>query len=226
MTTTTTDAPARDWRSHALTQPEAILDDPAIMRALVKAQDGARGGNVLDLRGAALDRLSARLERLEEVHDIVVANAYDNVAGTAQIHRAVTSLTEADCVPALLDRLHGDLPSLLRVESIRLVTEGAALPDHPAVARRVPGTIRGLLGVPEDVPLRGVTLREGRPLDHALHGTPVESEAFVLLDNDGGDPDLLALGSSCAEMFRPGQGTDLLAFLGGCAERLLRRLPL
>ncbi|MGB0798616.1 MAG: DUF484 domain-containing protein, partial [Planktomarina sp.] len=75
-------------REKILNNPGVILDDPDVMRALVSADDLMRGGNVVDLRGIAMDRLETRLDRLEETHKSVIAAAYDNLAGTNQIHRA------------------------------------------------------------------------------------------------------------------------------------------
>jgi uncharacterized protein YigA (DUF484 family) len=63
--------------------------------------------------------------------------------------------------------------------------------------------------------------------DPALHGPQagaLRSEALLRLDLDGGGPGaMLALGAVEAERFRPGQGTDLLAFLAAALEIVLRR---
>ena len=217
------DAQPREWRDRALKAPETILEDPAVMRALVKAHERARGRNVVDLRGLAMDRLEARLERLEDAHRTVVANAYDNVAGTQQIHRAVLAVLDAPDADGILDVLAGEFATLLRIEAVRLVMECDAPPPHSIVACRRPGAVRAMLGIPDGVPLRPVTLREGVPSDRTIHGAAqVRSEAMIVLDL-GAAPALLILGSSEAALFRPGQGTDLLAFLGGCVARALRR---
>ncbi len=50
------------------------------------------GHNVVDLRGIAMERLEERLDRLEDTHRSVIAAAYDNLAGTNSIHRAVLRL--------------------------------------------------------------------------------------------------------------------------------------
>lgn len=219
---------APDWRARALREPEAILEDPEVMRALVAADDRRRGGNVVDMRGLAMSRLEDRLSKLEDAHRTVIENACENLAGTNQVQRAVLALLDSAGRDDLLAAMTGTVPGMLRVESARVVLEGSAAGDgpvHPAVACRAPGTIRALTGAAPDAPLRPVTLRDGVSVDPSLHAVRgIRSEALILLDLGGGRHSALwLLGSTDGALFRPGQGTDLLAFLGGCAERLLRR---
>ena len=66
---------AEDMRMRILRDPEAILEDMDVMRALVAANERAMGQNIVDLRGVAMERLDARLGRLEETHRSVIAAA-------------------------------------------------------------------------------------------------------------------------------------------------------
>ncbi|CAN0600428.1 unnamed protein product, partial [Ectocarpus sp. 12 AP-2014] len=56
---------AEDVRTRILQQPDVILEDIDVMRALIAANDRTMGGNIVDLRGVAMERLEARLQRLE-----------------------------------------------------------------------------------------------------------------------------------------------------------------
>ena len=47
----------QDLRDRLMAQPEAILEDRDLMRALVAANERAMGSNVVDLRGLAMERL-------------------------------------------------------------------------------------------------------------------------------------------------------------------------
>ena len=76
-------------REKIIAKPESILDDQDLMRALIAANEKAMGGNIVDLRGIAMERLETRLDRLEDTHRSVIAAAYENLAGTNQIHRAI-----------------------------------------------------------------------------------------------------------------------------------------
>jgi len=78
-----------DLRDRIIAEPEVILEDRDLMRALIAANERAMGTNVVDLRGIGMERLEARLERLEDTHRSVIAAAYENLAGTNQVHRAI-----------------------------------------------------------------------------------------------------------------------------------------
>ena len=85
---------AEDVRMRILQDPEVILEDTDVMRALVAANERAMGQNIVDLRGIAMERLEARLTRLEDTHRTVIAAAYENLSGMNQVHRAILSLLE------------------------------------------------------------------------------------------------------------------------------------
>ena len=76
-----------DLRDRILAEPETILEDRDLMNALVAANERAMGANIVDLRGIAMQRLETRLDRLEDTHRSVIAAAYENLAGTNQVHR-------------------------------------------------------------------------------------------------------------------------------------------
>ncbi len=81
-------------RAAIIATPDAILDDHDVMRALIAANERAMGGNIVDLRGIAMERLESRLDRLEDTHRSVIAAAYENLAGTNQVHRAILRLLD------------------------------------------------------------------------------------------------------------------------------------
>ena len=58
------------------------------------AKEEAMGGNIVDIRGIAMERLEHRLDRLEDTHRSVIAAAYENLAGTNQIHRAILRMMD------------------------------------------------------------------------------------------------------------------------------------
>ena len=215
-----------DWRARVIHDPEAILDDRDLMRALTRASEARRGDNVVDMRALAMERLEARLDRLEDTHRAVVANAYDNLAGTTQIHRCVLAILACRDLGELLDALDTEVRQILRVASVRLAIEGGATAEapHRVVACLPAGGVAAVTG--GDV-TQAVILR-ATPLDAPeARGEPntVRSEALLSLDlGPGRSPALLVLGATDAEAFREGQATDLLAFLGGCAGRVLRRM--
>ncbi len=227
-----------EWRARILTDPGLVLDDPVVMRALVMASEKAMGGNVVDLRGMAMERLESRLDRLEETHRAVIAAAYDNLSSTNQIHRAILKMLDAERFEDFVLELGRDVSEVLRVDCLRLVLEsadtgpearsGAALGKLDRVMTvRAPGFVEHYMSLGRNIAPRPIVLRQGEPADDAPYGprsADLRSEALMRLDlGKGRLPGLLAMGSEDPHRFKPGQGTDLLAFFTGVFERVLRR---
>ena len=223
-----------DLRRRIIEDPETILADRDLMAALVARQEAAAGGNVVDLRGIAMSRLEERLERLEETHRSVIAAAYENLAGTNQIHRAVLRMMDPAAFDGFMADLEGEVADILRVESVRLLLESTDVIEPTAfgafgdLLQMVPrGFVDDYATRGRGMPARQVTLRQLRPGDDGIHGAAgdwIGSEACLRLDlGEGRLPGLLALGCEDPHQFKPGQGTDLLAFFAGVFERALRR---
>ncbi|MGC9419465.1 DUF484 family protein [Rhodovulum marinum] len=225
---------ADDLRAKIIADPDVILDDPDVMRALVAANERMMGGNIVDLRGIAMERLEARLDRLEETHRSVIAAAYENLAGTNQVHRAVLALLEPDDFGGFLAALSGEVAAILRIDCLRLLLEShddaeeAVLSALGEVVQVVPaGFTEAYAGGAHGRSLRDVTLRQQVPGSTALYGekaADIRSEALLRLDfGPGRLPGMIAMGSEDPHLFAPNQGTDLLAFLGGVVDRTMRR---
>jgi uncharacterized protein len=230
----TSQAPISDEvREQLIAQPEAILQDHDMMRALVAANERAMGTNIVDLRGIAMERLEARLDRLEETHRSVIAAAYENLAGMNLIHRAVLRMLDPADFEVFMTDLGGEVADILRVDCVRLVLETAVAEESAAVKRlgkvlvvAEPGFISAYLGQQAHAE-RPVTLRQIQEQDGRIYGDSgfwVRSEACIRLDLGAGRlPGLLVMGAEDPHQFKPGQGTDLLAFFGGVFERAMRR---
>lgn len=232
----TEQAEARDrlLRDRILEEPDVILEDPDVMRALVTANERALGSNIVDLRGIAMERLEHRLGRLEDTHRSVIAAAYENLAGTNQVHRAVLRMLEPTEFADFLRDLSEDVADILRVDAARLVLESEATgptdaldPLRDVLQIAEPGFIDGYITRGRSIPVRPVTLRQVAQGDGTLYGDAgdwIRSEACLKLDFGAGRlPGLLALGAEDPHQFLPAQGTDLLAFFAGATERAMRR---
>ncbi|WP_113911858.1 DUF484 family protein [Roseovarius dicentrarchi] len=220
-------------REQIINQPDVILEDQDLMHALIAANERAMGGNIVDLRGIAMDRLEARLDRLEDTHRSVIAAAYDNLAGTNQVHRAILRMLDPTEFEAFLHNLAGEVADILRVDSVRLVLETAQTGSDPAVQKlgdvltvAEPGFVARYIEN-ERGGDRQVTLRQLGAGASTLHGSAaahIHSEACMRLDfGDGRLPGMLVLGAEDPHQFTPQQGTDLLTFFAGVFERSMRR---
>ncbi len=230
-----TELPA-NLKDEIVKDPSVILDDPDLMRALLKAQDETQG-NVVDLRGVFVERLEARLDKLEDTHRTVVAAAYENLAGTNQIHRAILSLLDAETFEEFLQVLDHDVANILAVDVIRLCLEsfkaegGTPIgPEGPlqnvVVALPEQGVAAYVTGG-RSSPARQVTLRPASEAKGSIFGDAaidVQSEAILRLDLGTAQmPGMVVFGSNDPNRFAPDQGTDLLAFFAHALERILRR---
>lgn len=221
-------------REKIISQPDVILEDQDLMRALISANERAMGNNIVDLRGIAMERLEARLERLEDTHRSVIAAAYENLAGTNQVHRAILRMLDPVEFESFLRDLGGDVATILRVDCIKLVLESVQNDEDPAVKRlgdvlsvAEPGFIENYLTTDRGGPVRQVTLRQIHEGDKRIYGREAEfmrSEACLLLDfGEDRLPGLLVMGAEDPHQFSPQQGTDLLSFFAGIFERAMRR---
>ncbi len=220
-------------REAILAEPDAVLEDKDLMQALVAANEQARGDNVIDLRGIAMQRLEARLDRLEDTHRSVIAAAYENLAGTNQVHRAILSLLEPMKFEDFLNTLGHDVAEILRVDRITLVLETTALREDPAINKMQgvlsvaePGFVDTYMNFGRTGPARDVVLRETDPNNTQIfadHAAQLKSEACLKLDlGKGRLPGMIVMGARDPKHFTPQLGTDLLAFFAGVFERSMR----
>ncbi len=224
----------QDLRDRILAEPDVILEDRDVMSALIGANERRMGSNIVDLRGIAMERLESRLDRLEDTHRSVIAAAYENLAGTNQIHRAILQMLDPLSFEDFIKTLASDVAATLRVDCVRLVLESVQESDDPNVRKlgqtlivAQPGFVADYVSGGRNVPLRPVVLRQVLPETDAIYGERagwVRSEALMKLDfGTGRLPGLLALGAEDPHQFRPTHGTDLLAFFAGVFERTMRR---
>ncbi len=232
-----TDEALAELRERILSDPAVILEDQALMRALLAADRRTAGRNVVDLRGVLVERLEERLDRLEDTHREVIAAAYENVAGMNQVHRACLALLDPVDFAGFLRVMTRDVAMILGVEVIRLGLEApAAEPGQPlgpagslrhVVVALPAGGVEGYVSRGRGLGTRKVTLRRLEAAPGELYGVEAEairSEALLRLDlGEGNLEGVLAFGAADPLRFHPDQGTDLLTFFAGVFERSLRR---
>jgi uncharacterized protein YigA (DUF484 family) len=221
-------------REAIISRPDVILDDKDMMHALIAANERSMGGNIVDLRGIAMERLESRLDRLEDTHRSVIAAAYENLAGTNQVHRAILRMLDPVEFETFLRDLGGEVAEILRVDAVKLVLESVQNDNDPAVQRlgdvlsvAEPGFIDSYLTQGRGGPVRQVTLRQIQNGNAEIYGSNcdwIRSEACLKLNFGAGRlPGLLVMGAEDPHMFGPQQGTDLLTFFTGVFERTMRR---
>jgi uncharacterized protein YigA (DUF484 family) len=219
----------QDFRDRILAAPEKLLDDHDVMKALMRASEAQAGNNIVDLRGLAMDKLEDRLEKLEETHRSVVAAAYENLAGTNQIHRAILEMLSPLTFEAFLDALGSTVAAALKVDCVALVLESTQavpkMPINPILRIMEPDFVAQYISAGRAS--RPVVLRQVQPDSGALYGEAaawVRSEAVMRLDfGIGRLPGMLILGAEDPHHFKPNHGTDLLSFFAAVFQRSMRR---
>ena len=223
-----------DTRDRLISAPESILEDRDLMNALIGANERQMGSNIVDLRGIAMERLESRLDRLEDTHRIVIAAAYENLAGTNQVHRAILQMLDPLSFEDFLKTVAAEVAATLRVDCVRLVLE-TVQDDHDPALRRLgdvlyigaPGFVGTYLSGGRNISVRPVVLRQVQPESDALYGDKagyIRSEALMKLDfGTGRLPGMLVLGAEDPHQFKSTHGSDLLAFFAAVFERTMLR---
>ncbi len=220
-------------RSLIMADPELVLSDDLVMRTLLGATaTGAR--NIVDLRDKLVERLEQRLEKLVHTNRSVIAAAYENVAGTRQMHRAILALVTAPDLGEFLRCLTREVPVMVGVDDVRLCIEAEVDDIRPAdslveglggrVLLAPEATVDEYLMLEGDTSPRPIVLRPCGDAAELIFGglTQTRSEALLRLDLGAG-VGLLAFGAADPDHFGPDQGIDLLSFVGSVVERLLTR---
>lgn len=185
-----------------------------------------QGRNVVDLRQAMMGRLQEELQRLRDHRGQLLTNARANQSAQAQTHRAVLAMLEAPNFEHLIHIVTRDLPQILQVDAVTLCVEvngpdSLGEPATPGVRRLERGAVDALLGEGQDL-----LLTDSAPETRDVFGAAadlVRSQALVRLQTSRSAPaGLLAVGSRERTRFHAGQGTELLSFLAGTLERLIR----
>jgi len=211
-------------RAYLEGNPEFLADNPELLATLTPPT--LRGdGAVIDMQRFMIERLQAEVVRLKSFQGELIEAGQSNMASQSQIHGAVLALLGARGFAHLTAIVTSEFVDLLELEAVALCLETA----HKSRPRKTlggahmlgPGVISRRLGQGRDI-----VLRREIAGDRAIFRTKaprVRSEALIRLHLDAGAPlGLLALGAGEEDRFHPGQGTELLAFLGRSLEHCLR----
>jgi hypothetical protein len=233
MKTSTEPLETEVLRETIVNNPELVLNDTAIMQSLVSANDKKRGKNIIDLRGAAMKSLQNKLGNLENTHKSVMAVAYDNLASTKQINRAVLKILEPNNFESFIDVCAGDMVKIMQVDFACLILEtkqknvdlkfsilGNYLIHAPT------GFIKKYMyldGTSNKVKLR--TLDTPNQFVFSKTSYKIGSEACLALDfGTDTPPGLLILGAKNPKQFSSTQGTDILNFFAKSYELIAGKL--
>jgi uncharacterized protein YigA (DUF484 family) len=182
------------------------------------------GRGVVDMQHFIINRLQRELEQHKSTRRDLISAGRDNTSSLDRIHSGVLRMMEARTFDHLLEVVTEDLNEVLEIDVATLCFESqdTMLSGLKINGLRVlpNGRVKRLMGD------KDVILRAEVDGDVALFGTnarKVKSDAIVRIRIGHDGPDgLLAMGSIDQSRFHPGQGTELLAFLGSALGRCIR----
>jgi uncharacterized protein YigA (DUF484 family) len=176
---------------------------------------------VVDLQHFMVERLRNDIARLRANQDEIIANSRDNLGTQERIHKAVLALLEAETFEEFIEIITGDLVLLLEVDVVCLCierTEGYnRRPKLDGLELLEQGAVDRIMGKGRQVLLRDDTI--GDPEVFGGASELVRSDALLRLKPSKAAPNaVLAFGTRHPGYFHPGQGTELLSFLGRIIE--------
>jgi uncharacterized protein len=183
------------------------------------------GDKIVDFQRFMVEMLRGELAGIRDCATAVIETSRSNMSIQTQTHAAVLSLVAAGDMDELVRVVSEDLPDLLGVDTAILAFEPVPEVDAAvsAICPLAPGDVDALLSADRNTRLMSILGDED--LLFAGSDQPIRSAALARVSlGEHRLPGLLALGSFEANIFQPGQGTDLLMFLARIVEVCLPRL--
>jgi len=206
--------------------PDFLSSRPDLV-AVLAPPERELGDGVVDMQRFMVERLRADVARLKLVQRKLISTSRNNLTSQGRVHAAVLAILGATSFEHLIAIITDELTMLLDIDAVGLCVESSQhgsgqLPSNTAGVQMLePGSADELLGSAH------VLLRSDVSGDPALFGPQaaslVRSDALVRLKVSRHAPaGLLALGARRPGIFHPGQGTELLVFLGQVIEHVIR----
>ncbi len=205
--------------------PKFLQKNPDALDYLVPPKDKTGGKGVADFNHYMLQKLKADKQMVLNTTRDIIEVSRENMNNLARIHSAVLAVLEAASFDDFIQTLSTDVPVLLDCDALSLVIEaeeGHTIP--PTESRFVRIMPKGTI----DQWMEGNSARIQSNIrgSDAVFGESaglVQSQALIRIDQTVKiPPAILAFGSRDPEMFTDGQGTELIAFLCQCVERVLK----
>ena len=207
-------------RQHA----DFLVQNPQIIDSL-EIPGKTEGRGLADLQQYMIEKLRDKLDLVTRERDLVITRSHHNKLTQDRTHRAVKALISAKNFEHLIDIISTELPIIMGMDAIAIGVEQPGDADIAApvegISCLLPGMVDGLIGAGQPAILRSHI--EG---DVCLYGTMaplIQSDALVRLHiSSTTPPAMLAFGSQLDDQFEPGQGTELIRFIGSVIENTIR----
>ncbi len=215
-----TEADVKEWLAQ---NPGFLEKHPDMCEVLLPPKENM-GRGVADFQHYMVQRLKKDKETVIETTRDLIEVSRINMNSVTRIHEAALRLLEAKNFIEFVQAITMDLATILDVDVAVMVieTNGQDIPNMQASGIKVVpmGTINQWMGENKTI------------LQSDIHGTEsiyggaarlVRSQAVLRVDiSMKTPPAVLCFGSRDPEMFRDGQGTELIGYLARVVERCFR----
>lgn len=204
--------------------PKFLQANPDALDYLIPPKDKSGGKGVVDFNHYMLQKLKEDKQSVLNTTRDIIEVSRENMNNLARIHSAVLKILEAASFDDFIQTLSTDVPVTLDCDVVSLVieaAEGQVPSSGTRLVRVVPqGTIDQWM---EGNAARVQSNIRGAEAVFGESAGLVQSQALIRIDQTVKiPPAILAFGSRDPEMFTDGQGTELIAFLCQCVERVLK----
>ena len=202
--------------------PDFLIKNPELFSVLTPP-NRSTGDGVVDFQNKMIEKIKSNLEDLQNNQGNLIDTSRNNLTTQVQVHEAVLSLIEAKDTDHLTHIVTHDWADKLHIDVIRICFEEdhpIAPPSAKEIAILPEGSVEDFLGKDDIIQLRGDV-----DVSEDIFGPAkslINAEALIKIpDTKYNPPGILAFGSRDADMFYPGQGTELLRFLGKSFHKCL-----
>lgn len=208
--------------TYLLDHPDIFDRHPDLLTILTPPGRDLDSG-VQDFQQKMIQSLKDKVDRTEDLAQLLITHSRDNMSSQSQIHDCVLALLSATSFQELIDVITTDLAVILNLDVINFCVETGLGDELPV--RGVQNISSGAIDrlIPDDKP---IVLREGISGDPEVFGGAaplVSSDALVLLNISAEiPPAMIAFGSRDEDRFTQEQATELLTFLTKVMSELTR----
>ncbi|MDG1437488.1 MAG: DUF484 family protein, partial [Emcibacteraceae bacterium] len=209
-------------KSFLIDNPDFLIQNPDLFSILTPPNRSTDDG-IVDFQNLMIDNLKSNLEDLKNNQGTLIDTSRNNLTTQVQVHEAVLNLLNSDSIDHIGHIVTQDWADMLHIDVIRICFEEGHKVDIPNLKELAPlpkGTTKKHLGNDDIIQLRGDV-----EVSDDIFGPAkslVKAEALIKIPaTEHNPPGILAFGSRDADMFYPGQGTELLRFLGKSFHKCL-----
>ncbi|HPF45963.1 MAG: DUF484 family protein [Alphaproteobacteria bacterium] len=213
---------ALDVKIYLKNNPDFLIKNPDLFSVLTPP-NRSNGDEVVDFQNMMIEKIRHNLKELQFNQGHLIDTTRNNLTTQVQVHEAVLSLLDIHDMEQLGHIVTQDWADNLHIDVIRICFEKdheIAPPELHEAALLSAGSVDEYLGKDDIVQLR--TDVEASEEIFGPAKSLVKAEALIKIPaTEHNPPGILAFGSRDADMFYPGQGTELLRFLGKSFHKCL-----